>query len=426
MTGTLKMKIAILTNFREINPWYSLTGIVKDQIRMLNEYGNDVSLFVDEEFIHPLDSVPGAAICRKMPHLVLHDYQDGEEILPEHKPKIEEIASILSEELKEYSLVFTHDLVFTGWNRPFAEAIQKLKLPHVRWMHWIHSIPSGNRQWWNYALYGKNHVLIFPNRTDACQVASHFLAPLDRVKTIPHIKDLRTMFNFSPLACEIIARFPKLMDSDLVQIYPVSSDRFEAKGIHILLKIFGNLKRSGHSVFLFIANSHSTTAKQSANIDAYYQMAKECGLTKIEDVIFASSLRHEQLAHGIPFKTLVELMQLSNLFIFPTNHESFGLILPEVSLASGALCVLNRSLTMQYEVGGGQTLYFDFGSYTQKVEVPPEEYEAFLSGVALTILGRFQSNDSVLTRTFMRKRYNYDSLYKKYYLPLIAEMSLIE
>ena len=42
-------KIAIFTNFKKFDPWYSLTGIVKDQARMLAEYGNDTHVIADEQ-----------------------------------------------------------------------------------------------------------------------------------------------------------------------------------------------------------------------------------------------------------------------------------------------------------------------------------------------------------------------------------------
>ena len=115
-------------------------------------------------------------------------------------------------------------------------------------------------------------------------------------------------------------------------------------------------------------------------------------------------------------------MMMSNLFIFPTREETFGLVLPEVALASGALCVLNTSLRMMAEVGGGNTLYFEFGSYTS--DHICKDKDQYLKDLAKIILGRMQENDGILTRTFMRKKYNYDNLYAKYYAPIMAETRL--
>jgi len=50
----------------------------------------------------------------------------------------------------------------------------------------------------------------------------------------------------------------------------------------------------------------------------------------------------------------------------------------------------------------------------------------YLRQVALIILGRMQENDSLLTRTFMRKHYNYDHLYSHYYGPIIEEAKIYE
>jgi hypothetical protein len=77
---------------------------------------------------------------------------------------------------------------------------------------------------------------------------------------------------------------------------------------------------------------------------------------------------------------------------------------------------------MMSEVGGGNTLYFEFGSYTHNHTV--EDKDEYLRMVALIIMGRMQQNDGILTRTFMRKKYNYDNLYAKYYAPIMAEARL--
>lgn len=425
-------KIAIITTFQKFNEWYSLTGIVKDQCRMLTEYGNEVFLFVNDQFNDSSYQIPNVTIIPKIPFTHLYDYQDNEPLSPEHLIIAGKTCDMLIKSLKELNIttVFTHDVVFQGWHKPYAIGLQMIgdNLPGVNWLHWIHSIPTQFNDWWNLSAYGPGHKLVYPNSTDKIRVAENYRTMTSFVRTIPHIKDLRIMYDFDPETCEIIDSFPALMQADVVQIYPASSDRFEAKRVADVIKILGYIKSMGHSVCLFIANQWATLPKHYADIKEYEALGRKYGLEPGKDLIFSSMMHDERMNRsikfkvGVPSKILFQLMQLSNLFVFPTDHETFGLVLPEVSLASGALCVLNRSLQMQIEVGGGNTLYFDFGSYTQRHE-PPDRDE-YLRQVALIILGRMQENDSILTRTFMRKHYNYDALYAKYYAPIMAETRL--
>lgn len=423
-------KIAILTTFQEFDPWYSLTGIVRDQIRMLTEYNNEVFLIVNERFKNtknPIDN-PHCTILPRLPFAHLHDYKGDEPLKEEHQKTIDDTKIMLLNTIEEFKIetILSHDIVFTGWNKPYALAIQQLKgkTPDTYWLHWIHSVPSAFAPWWQMSEYGDNHKLVYPNRTDIIRVAESWRTNTSSVRVIPHIKDLRIMYDFDEATCEIIDHYPALMQADVVQIYPASSDRFEAKRVEEVIKIFGAIKSLGHSVCLFIANQWATTQKHYANLMEIYAMGEKYGLTPGKNLIFSSLFPDNKYKVGVPSKILYQLMQLSNLFVFPTREETFGLVLPEVSLASGALCILNSSLKMQIEVSGMNTLFFDFGSYSNIVNKEPEEWDNYLKQIAIVTLGRMQENDSILTRTFMRKKYNYDSLYAKYYAPIMAEMRI--
>jgi len=109
----------------------------------------------------------------------------------------------------------------------------------------------------------------------------------------------------------------------------------------------------------------------------------------------------------------------SNLFIFPTREESFGLVAPEVALASGCLIVANQSLMMMLEVLGHQALYFNFGSHHQTHNVDNEE--AYFGAVANVIVARLRRNEAICTKAFVRQNYNWDSLYLRVYAPMLAE-----
>jgi len=290
------MKIAITTNFHEMNPGYSLSGIVSDQITMLSKYGHDVHLFVSEKFQDTYPTPSQATLHKTVKSTPLIDYVSGKDLTPEHMTFIREYAKQLTVELQSFDVVFTHDFIFTGWNLPFAATVMEVtrQIPKLNWLHWIHSIPSGRRDWWKLCeAYGiGNHKIVFPNGTDAQRVALQFRCHVTDVTVIPHIKDLRTWFDFHPDAARFIDTYPLYMQADFVQIYPAGSDRLTAKRADIPIKIFGCLKQKGHSVCLVIANPWAVKAKlgrcgdvSTHDFTRFYETAEKWGLENGKDFI---------------------------------------------------------------------------------------------------------------------------------------------
>lgn len=414
------MKIGILTTFMEFTPGYSLTGIVKDQAEMLARYGHEVHLFVNDQYNGEKFS-DDVTLEKKIPFSHLKDYRTIKDLTPDHKMLIKTCAEVLRRELADYDFAYTHDFVFTGWNLPYGMACKEASpdLPNLRWLHWIHSIPSAGSDWWDIQAYGPRHRLVFPNQTERIRVAEQYKATIEWVRVIPHIKDLRSWFDFDPDTRKFIDEYPAVMQADVVQILPASVDRLEAKRVKEVMLILSKIKATGVSVCLVVANQWATGRQQKEDVDKYKKIGSRNGLKVGEDLIFTSDFDNGRYDVGIPKVMIRELFQMSNLFVFPTREESFGLVVPEASLAGGVLLVLNKSLTMQMEISGFTTLYFDFGSFHNTVHHDDEE--RFLRDVAFIILGRMAQNESVMSKTFMRKTYNYDSVYKKFYASIMAE-----
>ena len=154
-------KIAILTNFQDFNPGYSLTGIVSDQMSMLANHGHDVYLYIctsyNRESITKLqEQHPEVEVRPVIPFSHLIDYtnkaaitKEGEDEKHNHKILIEKTKNILIEELKDFDYVYTHDWVFVGWFLPYGLAMVEASkhLPNIKFFHWVHSIPSVHRNW---------------------------------------------------------------------------------------------------------------------------------------------------------------------------------------------------------------------------------------------------------------------------------------
>jgi len=154
-------------------------------------------------------------------------------------------------------------------------------------------------------------------------------------------------------------------------------------------------------------------------VEHHLKIARRNGLKINEEVIFTSEFQSPKYDTGISKRMLRELFQLSNLFVFPTREESFGLVVPEASLSGGVLLVLNKSLDQQVEISGYTTMYVDFGSFHNNFE-PACGWDKYLEDVAALISYRIQHNESVVSKTFMRMRYNMDWMYLQYYEPAMV------
>jgi glycosyltransferase involved in cell wall biosynthesis len=424
----MKKTIAILTNFKEFVPGYSLTGIVKDQAKMLSRYGHKVLLYVSKGY-HGEDIPGDFEIVKKIPDAHLIDYRKKSALTEEHAKIAEETGRVLAGEFEEgkVDICFTHDFVFTGWNLPFGLGVQQAskRYQKVHWLHWIHSVPTAWFDWWKHADYGPKHRLVFPNSLTRRQVADQFHCRAEDIRIIPHIKDLRTFWDFGEDTCTFIDDYPLTMQAQFVLVYPASSDRLRAKGVQDIIQVMAKIKERKKSIMIIIANQWATGTQPRQDIEQFKKAAKQLGLEYGREFIFTSEWGKKypqwNYENGLPQKMLRELFLCSNLFIFPTREESFGLVGPEAALC-GVLPMFNKSLLCQFEVMGMTGLFADFGSYQNVFK--PESPDNYYTGLALILLERMRNNEALAAKTFVRRVYNYDALYKNIYEPIFTECEM--
>jgi hypothetical protein len=183
------------------------------------------------------------------------------------------------------------------------------------------------------------------------------------------------------------------------------------------MRIFSAIKKLGYSVVLIVANQWCTVTQHRQSVAQYKETARKLGLQDGVDLIFTSDLG-KQYEVGIPHYMIRELFQLTNLFIFGSKEESFGLVVPEAALA-GNFLVLNANLLNQREITADKALYVEFGSHEINFTPPNDRY---WDDVAKIVMARINENESIQTRTVCRKMYNWNELYRKYYTPFIEEL----
>jgi len=420
------VRVAILTNFNEFKPGYSLTGIVADQAKMFERHGHDVDVFVGEEQDynpHHDHEWPGLSLVKKVPRGNLIDYQTTADVTDESKELSGRIAQFLVDEIApNYDVVLTHDWVFTGREVPYAFALimTKEETRHMAFLHWIHSVPTGTRDWWVASEYGPNHKLVSPSRSNMDHILRGFRCSEEQVRVIPHIKDPRTWFDFCDETCDFIDEYPMVMQAKVVCVYPASSDRLRHKQVQHVIETMGAIKRRNGSVCLVIPNQWSQGERQRKAMPEMDELAEVCGLEKGHDFIWTSEFKEPKYNHGVPRRMVRELLLLSNLFMFPTTHESFGLVAPEAALC-GNFMVLNSDLDVSREIFGNRGKYFHFGSLERGFE-PGEGWEKYLDEVGAAILARMQQEETVVAKTTVRRSYNMDALYLSHYEPMIKEL----
>lgn len=432
------MNIAEITNFDGFNSAYSLCNVVFDRIRMLLREGHKVHLFTSEKCKTALDWWKMPEISNTMlwvfnhPNLSIHniipwthqtDYHEIKDMSDEHKQIMVRTAQVLTEAMgaSKIEVAFTEDLLFQGWSLPHGLGVIEAskKLPGVRFYHAVHSVPSALYSWWNQPAWGENHYITYPNSTDRLRCAEAYKTSIKHVKVLPHIVDVRILKDLSENLWDFIDQFPALLQNEIVCVYPAAIDRSVHKGIDWVISIMAHIKRFYRSVGLLLITQWANDDRYRQQILDLKKFGNQLGLTD-DELVFSTDFRTrdgKQFEVGLTRQEVVQLESLANLFIFPTKAESFGLVLPEAALASGALTVLNGSLNMIREVSGNIGLFFPFGSHDTSVQ--HSNPETFINDVAKIILGRLAENEGLQYRTYARRMFNMDYIYKRYYIPVL-------
>lgn len=460
-------KVAILTPLVDFSSAYSPTGIILDQARMLARAGYDYDLLAlknfnrrDRERQEKDPRMPRAARY-VLPQTRLHDYawnekphDDFEEQVDRHfgGDPTDEVVEGYQRALEPYDVVITHDLMFLGWHLPQNAAIRRcveLWGAKKRWLHWIHSAPSGlpgEQPPYPSSLRftGCPHSrYVYLNAMQRQDVVNHFqLSSIRDVAIVYNTRDPRDLWGFADETCRLIDRH-RLLDAKILQIYAFSTPRWQSKGVHKLLRLWGFWRRSGINAKLVLVNAHCTQEKDEREVAHMEDYAKKYGLVLGEDVIWTSRFAAEQdrqadrvsvrteggdseaaqsvidwnaWRSGVPARVVRELVSISNLFVFPTFSECCSLIQAEAAI-SGKLMVLNRNCPQTLEFAESGCLAFNLGE-------DPDRNPLFYECLARELWSYMQADPQFLTTARARGEwYNRDWIWRNQLQPLIDGMT---
>jgi len=393
------MKIAILTAFRNMPESYSLVNDVRDQIKTLKKHGHEVVFFAQEGCKDDdIECETRAVFPRFRMKRNVEDTETKKKII-----------KILEKELKGFDVVIEHDLIYISQYYTYRKAIMEAKVPNVRWIHWAHSAMGG------ISIKMPRSKYVYMNYTDVPRFAQGIGVDVQDVRVVFNDKDPRLFFEWHPITCEIADKYD-LFNRDIMQTYPLCSTRMTAKGIEKVIKVFGCLKKLKRKVLLVVCNANARKHKQTVQDLLQLGYDKELGK---KDILFTSTLSPTTVG-GVPRAVVKDLMQISNLFIFPSISEVCSNVLLEASVTK-QLLVLNKNFPPMFDFGeeGKSVMAYNFGS-TRGLSFVHGTDEAYME-LAKKIDKELGSSKMNLQSRRIIRDCNIDTIYKKQLEPVLLE-----
>jgi glycosyltransferase involved in cell wall biosynthesis len=236
-------------------------------------------------------------LIKIMPKFIFFDYQT-DTLLEEDKENVEKVYNVISDQLRKNPVeaLFLEDLNFTGWYFCHSKAITRVALenPNIKFFSVAHSVPAGMKSIWSTP--PQNMTLIALNENIKMSTAENYRTTVDQVKVIHNAMDFRTYLERDPISIEIYEKY-KLMEADVIQVYPYSAERWSDKGVDKLIKIFSGLKKLGNTVRLILV----TAWHFPEHINTVRDLCRQHGLFD-DEVIITSEDYPNQL--GIPNRAI--------------------------------------------------------------------------------------------------------------------------
>jgi len=419
--------------FNGLSSAYSLVNVVAEQIEMLLQNGEEVSIIVTENC--PDSDRTGIFADErinwiKLPHnldgepIKLQDYSDQE--LPLHDTFNQEadfLADQFAKAIEGNDVCIVHDILYLGIYYLYNVALRRAqkKLPQVRFLAFSHSFPLKRPLVVPPERSGRftpmdNTLYVYPSRSG--------LAPLAKQYNVPEGL-CRVVYNTTPLisgCCEAVRKLDRdfnLLDTELLIVYPGRlsvGKRFEK-----VAALAGTLKQTGEKTTKVIfCDAPAVEGEANEYKKAIRLLGRFYGLDD-QDICFTSEHGHP---YGFPRQGVLELFSLSNLFICPSFSETFSLTTLEAA-QKGNFLILNESVAALRELGETLGAYFmrwdALGDGFRHRQQYSNGERAYYQKHVPIILRRMREAGVCRAKTMVRTRFNNQWVWKNQLEPLLLE-----
>jgi len=413
-------KVALFTTFFEATSGYSLIGVAETQLRMLLDHGYDPVVLVQKNFQEPdAPSLWRKEVLDIRP--VIPSLHLNEGTAKNFENRVGQIQKALEETLEGVDVCITHDIIFQSFYKEHNWAVRKYAetRPDLLWLHWIHSCPSGGGR----SAYPDNcrHIpppgyIIYPNASDIGMVCRAYNLTGQEWRAITnrsgHAIDPMAIWPYDGLTKDLVGKCG-LINGDVAAVYPVRLDK--GKQPEKIIRLLSGVQKLGYDPRMLVIDWQSAGDRFQKYIDELLKLADNLGLSG--RVNFTSRL-DDRCSQGVPRQVVMELMDLSNVYIHPSRIETYSLTVHEAMLR-GCLCVLNHDLPVMRELWGENAIYCDFESDRTSRDYQPSE-QAFWDDEAARLMAELKQNRAAMAKTTARKEWTPEALWKEF-APLLAK-----
>jgi glycosyltransferase involved in cell wall biosynthesis len=407
-------KVALFTTFFEVESGYSLVGVAETQIRSLLDHNYEPRVLVQDNFQFPEPpSIWRQEVTDIQPVIPFMHLDQG--VHDDFEERVKQIEVALEEALEGYEVCITHDIILQNFYKEHNQAMRNVakRRPDLLWLHWIHSCPVRDRNLTyphSLRFTPPPGYVVYPNDTDKGIVsAAYGLEGREwkvRANRSGHAINPLALWPYDKLTINL-AHEADLFSGEVTAVYPARLDR--GKQPEKIIRLMAGVQNAGYEPRLMVIDWQSAGKRFQDYIDELLVLSKSLGL---EGKVNFTSRLDDRCSQGVPRKVVIELMDLTNVYIHPSRVETYSLTTHEAMLR-GNLCCLNYDFPAMRELFADGALYFDFGSDRNDRTYNPDE-QSFWNDDAKRLIAELKTNRALMARTRAMREWNPDALFKEF------------
>ena len=421
-------KVALFTTFYEGKSGYSPISVAETQIHMLLDHGYDPIVLVQNQYQESEDGEVGYASFEEVPQPSIWNSQsiDLRSIVPalklnrkidaEFEQRTKLIYLELLKNLDGVDVCITHDIILQDWYKEHNVAMRRVarERPNILWLHWIHSVPmehgSTDKYPGNCRYTPPPGYIVYPNDIDRPYAIRTYKLAGQEHRVIAcragHSIDPLLAWPYSKLT-KYLVRKTDFLGGEVTAVYPARLDR--GKQPEKAIRLMAGVLKAGYEPRLIICDWQSQGDHFKKYADELMELSKSLGLG---DKVFFTSHLHDECSQGVPRRAVIELMDLSNIYIHPSAIETYSLTIHEAALR-GCLLVLNHDWPAMRELFGSSAIYMDFSSHTVPRKYHPSE-QSFWNNEAHRLIGALTRDGVASTKTTARRQWSPQALWREF------------